>query len=84
MTSWRNPLLERVVGREAVGEILEALTPCELVVALLRAEGMSDGEIGEFLGIGRGAVRQRMIRARERIGRRVPGVARMMEGRRRC
>ena len=83
MKRWGNPPLERVVGREAVGEILAALTPCELVVALLRAEGMSDGEIGEFLGIGRWAVRQRMIRARGRIARTVPGVARMMEGRRR-
>ena len=83
MTSMRNPPLERVVGREAVVESLEALTPCELVVALLRAEGMSDGEIGECLGIGRVAVRQRMVRARGRIGRKVPGVARMVEGRRR-
>ena len=82
-SAWRNPLLERVVGREAVAEILEALTPCELVVALLRAEGMSDGEIGEFLGIGREAARQRMVRARRRIGRSVPGMARMVEGRRR-
>ena len=84
MKGWGNPPLERVAGREAVGEILEALTPCELVVALLRAEGMSDGEIGEFLGIGRWTVRQRMVRARRRIGRRVPGMARMVEGRRRC
>ena len=75
--------MERVMGREAVGEILEALTPCELVVALLRAEGMSDGEIGEFLGIGREATRQRMVRARRRIGRVIPGVAGVLEGRRR-
>ena len=78
-----NPLLERVAGREAVVEILEALTPCELVVALLRAEGMSDGEIGEFLGIGREATRQRMVRARRRISCTVPGMARLVEGRRR-
>jgi len=83
MSGIRNPLLEGVVGREAVGEILEALTPCELVVALLRAEGMSDREIGEFLGIERGTVRRRMVRARMRIGRVVPGMAGALEGRRR-
>ena len=55
-SAWGNPMLERLVCMEAVVEILEALTPCELVVALLRAEGLSDGEIGEFLGIGRWAV----------------------------
>ena len=71
------------MGREAVREILETLTPCELVVALLRAEGMSDGEIGEFLGIERGTVRRRMVRARARIARTVPGMARLVEGRRR-
>jgi DNA-directed RNA polymerase specialized sigma24 family protein len=53
------------------------------VVALLRAEGMSDGEIGQFLGIGQWVVRQRMIRARARIEQAVHGGARLLEGRRR-
>lgn len=78
-----NPPLDRLVARERVAEILEALTPAELVVALLRAEGMSDEEVGAFLGVGGAVVRQRMIRARRRIRREVPGAARMMEGRRR-
>ena len=71
------------MGREAVAEILDALTPSELMVAILRAEGMADGEIAEFLGIELWVVRQRMIRARERLERAVPGIARMLEGRRR-
>ena len=83
MTGGDNPPLERLVAGERVAEILEALTPAELVVALLRAEGMSDGEIGEFLGIERWVVRQRMSRARARIARAVPGSAQMIEGRRR-
>lgn len=71
------------MGRELAGEILEALTPAELVVALLRAEGLSDREIGEFLGVARWVVRERMIRARRRIARAVPGAAGMVEGRHR-
>jgi DNA-directed RNA polymerase specialized sigma24 family protein len=78
-----NPPLERLVRSELVADILEALTPAELVVALLRAEGMSDGEIGQFLDIGQWVVRQRMIRARARIEQAVPGGARLLEGRRR-
>ena len=83
MTRGSNPPLDRLVRGELVAEILGALTPAELVVALLRAEGMSDGEIGVFLGIEREAVRLRMVRARARIGRTVPGMARLVEGRRR-
>ena len=83
MRSRSTPPLEQLIGREAVAEILDALTPSELVVALLRAEGMTDYEIGEFLGIGRWAVSQRMMRARGRMERAVPGMARKLEGRRR-
>ena len=79
----RNPPLDRLVRRERVAEILGTLTAAELVVALLRAEGMSDAEIGEFLAIERWVVRQRMIRARARIAQIGPGTARMLEGRRR-
>lgn len=78
-----NPPLDRLVRRERVAEILDTLTAAELVVALLRAEGMSDTEIGEFLAIERWVVRQRMIRARARIEQIGPGTARMLEGRRR-
>ena len=77
------PPLERLIRNERVADILGTLTPAELVVALLRAEGMSDGEIGEFLDIAQWVVRQRMIRARARIGQIGPGMARMLEGRRR-
>ena len=83
MTKGGNPPLERLVRRELVAEILAALTAAELVVAILRAEGMTDGEIGAFLGIDRSAVRQRMKRARRRIGWAVPEVVGMMKGRRR-
>ena len=78
-----NPPLDHLVRRERLAEILRALTPAELVVALLRAEGMSDAEIGDFLAIERWVVRQRMIRARARIGQIGPGMVRMLEGRRR-
>ena len=78
-----NPPLDRLLDRERVAEILGILTAAELVVALLRAEGMSDAEIGEFLAIERWVVRQRMIRARARIEQIGPGTARMLKGRRR-
>ena len=71
------------MSRETVAEILHTLTPCELVVAVLRADGLSDGEISEFLGVGKWVVRRRMRRARRRLERMVPGAAEMIEGRRR-
>ena len=77
-----DPRLERLLEREAAAEILELLTPSEMVVVLLRLEGMSEREIGAFLGVGRGAVRQRLIRAQARIEQRIPGLAGTLKGRR--
>ena len=83
MKGQANPPLDRLVARERVAQILDALTPAELVVALLRAEGLTDEQIGGFLGVECTVVRQRMKRARRRIGRHVPGAAGLIEGRRR-
>ena len=74
--------LERLVLRESVGEILARLRPGELVVALLRAEGMNDQEIGAMLGITPQAVSVQMVGAQERIAYLRPDLADLLLDRR--
>jgi DNA-directed RNA polymerase specialized sigma24 family protein len=73
--------LDELISQETVQEILALLTPAELMVFILRADGMSDTQIAEFLGIGRMAVYRRVERAQRRIMRRLPEVADMVRGR---
>jgi hypothetical protein len=74
--------LDTLISRETMEEILKLLTPAELMVAVLRAEGLSDVEIAEFLGIGPMAVHRRVDRAKKRIMKELPEAAHLLEGRR--
>ena len=73
--------LERLVGLERYGEILELLTEKQLVVVALRLEGLNGEEIAELLGISRRAVNIRLQGARARIVRKYPELAATVKGR---
>jgi hypothetical protein len=78
----RDPL-EGLIWKETFAEILDLLTPEEKVVAMLRVEGLSDGEIGRLLDVDRAAVGMKMIRVRRRITQRLPHLSLFLSGRRR-
>jgi hypothetical protein len=59
--------LDRLIEQDTFREILSLLTPQELIVAVLRLEGLSDGQIGALLGITASGVSRRIERARARI-----------------
>lgn len=73
--------LDEVISRETVREIVALLTPVELMVLILRADGMDDLEIAEFLAMDRKVVHQRVMRAKRRIVRSLPEVADSVRGR---
>lgn len=78
-----NPILVRVIDRESFREIITRLTPKQLVVAVLRADGLNDREIGWLLGLGRQTVSARMRKAAQDIGR-DPELAPYVAGRTKC
>jgi excisionase family DNA binding protein len=73
--------LDRLIEREAFGEMVALLTPEELVVAALRLEGLSDVQIAALLDIDRSAVSHRMHKARERIVAEIPELAGILRDR---
>ena len=75
--------LDVLVFQETMAEALAALRPGEWVIALLRLEGLSDGQIAQLLGIHRNTVRRRMQKAQERIAREIPEIASFLSGRKR-
>lgn len=74
--------LDRLVEQDTFEEIIALLEPEELVVAALRLEGLSDGQIGALLGITREAVGLRLRRACRRIIQLKPELAPLLRGRR--
>jgi len=74
--------LDRLVEQETFLEIISLLEPEELVVALLRLEGLSDLQIGRLLGITGSAVCRRIQQARDRISARRPALAPLLKDRR--
>jgi hypothetical protein len=74
--------LNRIVERETFAEIVALLRPEELIVAALRLEGLTDGQIGRLLGLTRAAVSYRMQQAQERIAAEAPELAPAVAGRR--
>jgi len=74
--------LERLVGLERYGAMLEVLTPKQLVVVALRLEGLNGAEMGEELGISRKAVALRLQGARQRLVAEFPDLVGAVEGRR--
>jgi hypothetical protein len=74
--------LERLLRRETFAEILNQLTPEELIIGALRLEGLSDTQIAALLNMEPGTVSYRMIRAQDRIAAALPEAAHLL-GRRR-
>ena len=64
--------LDRLVARDSFAEIIALLEPEELIIATLRLEELTDAQIGEILGIPRGAVQHRMQQACRRIAQQRP------------
>ena len=60
-------ILERLVVRDTLCEALALLTPVEVLMAVGRANGMSDEEVADALGIEPVSVSCRLTLARERI-----------------
>jgi DNA-directed RNA polymerase specialized sigma24 family protein len=73
--------LDRVIEKETFAEILDCLSPEELLAAALRMEGLSDTQIGSLLGISRQAARKRLQKARMRIIRTRSDLAPALRGR---
>jgi excisionase family DNA binding protein len=75
--------LDRLIEREAFAEIVALLGPGELLVAALRLEGLTDGQIGALLGVTRATVSYRLQQARRRIMAERPDLAPWLRGRQR-
>jgi excisionase family DNA binding protein len=77
-----NPLLDELCSRDTVAEILAVLDPFDLLIAYLRARGLSDAQIGAELGITKQSVWERMNTARWRLLEAMPDLRVALEGRR--
>lgn len=66
---------------ERYSEMLEALTPRQLVVVALVLDGLTAEQVAEELGLDRRAVYRRLWSARRRLLRRFPDLAGEVEGR---
>jgi DNA-directed RNA polymerase specialized sigma24 family protein len=75
--------LNGLIREETLAEIVRLLEPREVLVALLRLEGLADREIAELLGVERSTVTWWMLRARRRIAQELPHAAGWLAGRRR-
>jgi DNA-directed RNA polymerase specialized sigma24 family protein len=76
-------VLERMVFREMVKEALAVMTDFELLIAAGRAEGLTDEELAERLGVEPCTVSFHMAKARERIVEQIPELRVTLSGRRR-
>lgn len=75
--------LERLVEQDTFAEMLSLLEPEELVVAVLRLEGLPDSQIAVLLDIDPRTVGQRMEEARLRIMEALPELASFLRDRQR-
>jgi len=73
--------LERLIEQELFAEIVTRLQPEELLVAVLRLEGLSDVQIGRLLGLTRAGVSFRLKQAQARIAAEDPDLAPLLRGR---
>jgi DNA-directed RNA polymerase specialized sigma24 family protein len=73
--------LDRLVEQDTFAEMLDLLEPEELVIAVLRLEGLHDSQIAELLATDSRTVTQRMERAQLRIMEALPELASFLRGR---
>ena len=76
-----HPALDRLIAAEELARALSLLQPGELAVAMLRADGLTDAQIGPLLDINPATVSVRLARARARIVRCIPELRVFLEGR---
>jgi DNA-binding CsgD family transcriptional regulator len=76
-----HPALERLIAAEDLAHALALLQPGELAVAMLRADGLTDVQIGLLLDINPATVSARLARARARIVRCIPELRVFLDGR---
>jgi excisionase family DNA binding protein len=76
-----HPVLERLIAAEDLARALALLRPGELAVAMLRADGLTDAQIGRLLDITPASVGARVSRARARIVRCIPELRVFLDGR---
>jgi hypothetical protein len=76
-----HPALDRLVASDLLDRALGLLRPHELAVAALRADGLTDPEIGALLDITPAAVSARMAAARLRIEQSMPELRVFLGGR---
>lgn len=73
--------LDRLVEQDTFAEMLALLEPEELVIAVLRLEGLHDSQIAALLNLDTRTVGQRMERVRLRIMEALPELASFLRGR---
>ena len=77
-----HPILDHLVHQDTLIEALSLMRPRELAVAALRADGLTDVQIADLLGITPKAVYARMMRACQRISADLPELRAVLDGRR--
>jgi excisionase family DNA binding protein len=77
-----HPALDRLVARETFAEMLEVFRPFDLVIAILRMEGLTGAEIGEVLDLDPSAVWRRVEQVKARVMEEVPELRSELRGRR--
>jgi DNA-directed RNA polymerase specialized sigma24 family protein len=70
-----------LIRRQDFEDIVRHLHPIELLIAILRLDGLTDAQIAALLHVSRPAVTKRMRRAQRRIARDLPDVAHLLAGR---
>ena len=73
--------LDSLIAQDTMRQILQCLTPQQLIIVWLRWQGLNDSEIAELLGVRRQLVHHRMTRARRTLIRRLPELRSTIEGR---
>jgi hypothetical protein len=76
--------LAYLVGRDHCTDILNLMTPTQLLIAFLRASGRSDREIGRSLGLDSTSITRAMERLALRIAEEIPELRVTLDGRARC
>ena len=74
--------LDRLVEQDTFAEALALLEPEELIITLLRLEGLTDEQIASLLDVDRGTICRRMEQARQRIVNALPELAPVLRDRR--
>jgi len=76
-----HPPLAYLVGRDHCAEILDLMTPTQLLIAFLRASGHSDAGIARTLGLSPTTITRAMDALAERIAEELPELRVALEGR---